>query len=53
MFQVPTAYVWIFTARLVTGSSLPSRTSEFTADFAVLFALLTALRIYGNSKKAA
>ena len=23
MFQVPTAYVWIFTARLVTGQGLP------------------------------
>lgn len=53
MFQVPTGYVWIFTARLVTGSGLPPRTPEFAGGFAILFALLTALRIYGNAKKAA
>ena len=52
MFQVPTAYVWVFTARLVTGQGLPPKTALFSAGFAALWALLTALRIYGNSKKA-
>lgn len=52
LFQVPTGYVWIFTARLVTGQGLPPKTAEFAAGAAVIWALLTALRIYGNSKKA-
>ncbi|KAI5367242.1 Putative oligopeptide transporter, OPT superfamily [Septoria linicola] len=51
-FQIPTGYVWIFTARLVTGSGLPPKTFEFAVAAAVLWALLTALRIYGQSKKA-
>lgn len=52
LFQVPTGFVWIFTARLVTGQGLPPKTAEFAAAAAVVFALLTALRIYGNSIKA-
>lgn len=51
-FQIPTGYVWIFTARLVTGSGLPPRTFEFAVGAAVLWSLLTALRIYGQGKKA-
>ncbi|RMZ15707.1 hypothetical protein D0860_01493 [Hortaea werneckii] len=49
LFQVPTGYVWIFTARLVTGQGLPDRTPEYAGGAALIFALLTALRIYGNS----
>ncbi|KAI7512711.1 oligopeptide transporter-like protein [Hortaea werneckii] len=49
LFQVPTGYVWIFTARLVTGQGLPPRTPEYAGGAALIFALLTALRIYGNS----
>lgn len=52
LFQVPTGFVWIFTARLVTGQGLPPMTAEFAAGAAILWALLTALRIYGNSRKA-
>ncbi|KAI0181988.1 OPT superfamily oligopeptide transporter [Hypoxylon sp. FL1284] len=44
LFQVPTAFVWIFTARLVTGKGLPYMAREFAIGAAVLFALLTALR---------
>jgi len=58
-FQVPTAYVWVFTARLVTGSGLPPRSAEFAAGFAALFALLTiirtrltVLRLRGEPEKA-
>ncbi|CAK1357711.1 putative oligopeptide transporter [Cercospora beticola] len=51
-FQIPTGFVWIFTARLVTGSGLPPKTFEFAIAAAVLWSLLTALRIYGQSKKA-
>lgn len=53
LFQVPTGFVWIFTARLVTGQGLPDKTPEFAAAAAVLWALLTALRIYGNSLRQA
>ncbi|KAI7701145.1 oligopeptide transporter-like protein, partial [Hortaea werneckii] len=49
LFQVPTGYVWIFTARLVTGQGLPPRTPEYAGGAALIFACLTALRIYGNS----
>ena len=49
MFQVPTAYVWVFTARLVTGQGLPPMVGEWAAGAAAVFAIFTALRIYGNS----
>ena len=53
LFQVPTAYVWVFTARLVTGGNLPPHAPAYAGGAAVLFAVLTALRIYGTAKKAA
>jgi uncharacterized oligopeptide transporter (OPT) family protein len=46
LFQVPTGYVWISTARLVTGQGLPYMAKEWAVAFAVLFALTTMLRIY-------
>lgn len=52
LFQTPTAYVWIFTARLVTGQGLPPKVPAFAAGAAALWAGLTVLRIYGNAKKA-
>lgn len=52
LFQVPTGFVWIFTARLVTGQGLPPRTAEFAFGAAFIWALLTILRIYGTSRKA-
>ncbi|KAL2149561.1 hypothetical protein VTH82DRAFT_8212 [Thermothelomyces myriococcoides] len=44
LFQVPTGYVWIFTARLVTGKGLPPMAKEWALGAAVLFAVTTALR---------
>ncbi|KAK4242181.1 OPT oligopeptide transporter protein-domain-containing protein [Achaetomium macrosporum] len=44
LFQVPTGYVWIFTARLVTGKGLPPMAKEWAIGSAVLFAVTTALR---------
>ncbi|KAL2160263.1 hypothetical protein VTH06DRAFT_1436 [Thermothelomyces fergusii] len=44
LFQVPTGYVWIFTARLVTGKGLPPMAKEWALGAAVLFAAATALR---------
>lgn len=49
LFQVPTAYVWIFTARLVTGQGLPPLAREWAVAFAVLFAAATAVRIWGTA----
>jgi len=46
LFQTPTAYVWIFTARLVTGQGLPPMAWKFALCFGALFCLTTALRIY-------
>jgi len=50
LYQVPTAYVWIFTARLVTGKGLPYMAQEWALGSAVLFAAFTALRISLNPK---
>lgn len=44
LFQVPTAYVWIFTARLVTGAGLPPMAKEWAMGAGALFAGLTILR---------
>jgi uncharacterized oligopeptide transporter (OPT) family protein len=44
IFQVPTAYVWIFTARLVTGEGLPPMATEWSIGAAVVFAFLTIWR---------
>ncbi|OQE15454.1 hypothetical protein PENSTE_c028G03164 [Penicillium steckii] len=49
MFQVPTAYVWIFTARLVTGQGLPDMAwqASFIAGF--IWVILTGVRIAASS----
>jgi OPT family oligopeptide transporter len=49
MFQVPTAYVWIFTARLVTGKGLPYMAWQFAVGAGAIFACTTMLRIYLGS----
>ncbi|TVY25557.1 putative oligopeptide transporter [Lachnellula hyalina] len=51
LFQVPTAYVWIFTARLVTGKGLPHMAWQWAAGAAVVFTGTTMLRIVGAGKK--
>ncbi|KAI9765172.1 MAG: hypothetical protein M1840_007765 [Geoglossum simile] len=51
LFQVPTAYVWIFTARLVTGKGLPPMAREWAAGAAVIFAIGTSTRILGKGKR--
>lgn len=50
IFQVPTAYVWIFTARLVTGQGLPPMSSQWALGAGVIFAGATVLRIIGHGK---
>ncbi|KAM7200557.1 OPT oligopeptide transporter domain containing protein [Naviculisporaceae sp. PSN 640] len=53
LFQVPTGYVWIFTARLVTGEGLPRMAREWALGAAVLFAVMTGVRIWfgGGDKR--
>ncbi|KAI0518455.1 OPT oligopeptide transporter protein-domain-containing protein [Xylaria bambusicola] len=51
LFQVPTAFVWIFTARLVTGKGLPFMAREFAMGAALIFAVFTVLRIKGMGRK--
>lgn len=48
MFQVPTAYVWIFTARLVTGKGLPDMAWQWALGGGLLFAVMTAARVRGQ-----
>lgn len=48
MFQVPTAYVWIFTARLVTGNGLPYMAWQWALGAGLLFLVLTASRVTGQ-----
>ncbi|KAL6715166.1 OPT superfamily [Lecanora helva] len=48
MFQVPTAYVWIFTARLVTGQGLPEMAWQWALGVGIIFAFLTAARVRGQ-----
>jgi len=49
LFQVPTGFVWIFTARLVTGKGLPERVPEWAGAFGAVFAATTALRVWSNA----
>ncbi|KAK3386930.1 OPT oligopeptide transporter protein-domain-containing protein [Podospora didyma] len=51
LFPVPTAHVWIFTARLVTGEGLPPMAKEWAMGSAVLFSATTALRIFATGKR--
>ncbi|OQD82177.1 hypothetical protein PENANT_c023G03544 [Penicillium antarcticum] len=49
MFQTPTAYVWIFTARLVTGQGLPEMAWRMSFYFGIVWVFITALRIAAAS----
>jgi uncharacterized oligopeptide transporter (OPT) family protein len=51
LFQVPTGYVWIFTARLVTGKGLPYMATEWALGAAFIFTITTSARIYGMGRK--
>ncbi|KAI9690096.1 MAG: hypothetical protein M1820_010035 [Bogoriella megaspora] len=50
LFQVPTGYVWVFTARLVTGQGLPPAVGPWALGAGLLFVVTTILRILGNEK---
>jgi OPT family oligopeptide transporter len=50
-FEVPTGFVWIFTARLVTGQGLPPMVMEWAIGAAVVFSATTMVRVWGNTRK--
>jgi OPT family oligopeptide transporter len=50
MFEVPTAFVWVFTARLVTGQGLPPKVATWAAGFGILFAAATAARTWTRTQ---
>jgi uncharacterized oligopeptide transporter (OPT) family protein len=50
LFQVPTGYVWIFTARLVTGKGLPPMAWQWALGAAIVFSITTGLRIRAAGK---
>lgn len=52
MFQTPTAYVWIFTARLVTGQGLPDMAWQASIVAGIVFVMITVLRIFASSPMA-
>ncbi|CAL5871674.1 uncharacterized protein PFLUO_LOCUS5927 [Penicillium psychrofluorescens] len=49
MFQTPTAYIWIFTARLVTGQGLPDMAWQASMIAGIIFVGITSLRIAAAS----
>jgi OPT family oligopeptide transporter len=51
LFEVPTGYVWVFTARLVTGKGLPPMVKEWASGAAIVFAVGTMIRVWGNNRK--
>ncbi|OKL63736.1 hypothetical protein UA08_00903 [Talaromyces atroroseus] len=48
-FQIPTAFVWIFTARLVTGQGLPPMAWQVSILFGAIFVATTVLRIVAST----
>lgn len=49
-FEVPTAFVWIFTARLVTGQGLPPKVAEWATGAGLIFAFATAARTWSRTQ---
>lgn len=51
LFQIPTGFVWVFTARLVTGKGLPPAVPQWAAGAGLVWAVLTVARVYGGILK--
>lgn len=49
LFQVPTGFVWIFTARLVTGEGLPKMVPQWALGSGLIFAVLTIARTWSRT----
>ncbi|KAE8554325.1 hypothetical protein EYB25_002864 [Talaromyces marneffei] len=50
-FQIPAAFVWIFTARLVTGQGLPPMAWQVAMLFGAVFVGTTVLRIVATVRR--
>jgi OPT family oligopeptide transporter len=50
MFQIPSAYVWISTARLVTGDGLPPMAWQASIIAGAIFTVTTIVRIVADSR---
>ena len=50
LFQVPTAYVWVFTARLVLGQGLPPMVKEWALGAGVIWTVLSVIRVVGRAR---
>lgn len=46
LFQIPSAYLWLFTARLLRGDGLPTMAPDISLSFAVVFLLFAVLKKY-------
>ncbi|EED21489.1 oligopeptide transporter, OPT family, putative [Talaromyces stipitatus ATCC 10500] len=52
-FQIPAAFVWIFTARLVTGQGLPPMAWQVAMIFGAFFVGTTVLKIVSTVRRGA
>ena len=50
LFQVPTAFVWVFTARLVLGRGLPPMVGTWALGIGILWLILSILRTAGRAR---
>lgn len=46
LFQIPSAHLWLFTARLLRGNGLPKMVPQMGSTFACVFISLKMLKIY-------
>jgi OPT family oligopeptide transporter len=51
LFEVPAAYVWVFTARLVLGDGLPPKVAEWAAGCGAVWAIFTAIRVWSRERR--
>ncbi|KAJ3808682.1 OPT oligopeptide transporter protein-domain-containing protein [Lentinula aff. lateritia] len=50
-FPAPTAYVWLSFARLLRDGQLPEKSDVFMVGFAIIFALIAAVKFYAANKQ--
>lgn len=51
LFQVPTAFIWIYAARLFNGGDLPERVFEFASSLSAVFVIVSILRLRVTNKR--
>jgi OPT family oligopeptide transporter len=50
LFQIPSAHLWLFTARLLRGDGLPDMVPQMGSLFALVFISLKVLKVYLTSQ---